>query len=152
MQGLELLIGLAGLLGRGDHGLYLFNNVEFLLQILFLLCLLLAELLLPALLDDAHLGLEYLLGFVGGNLISFGVAATVDVFPQLGFALGDVQFVEGGFQVVNLVFLWGFLAVGNLLHSLQNLGLCGVDLVLFGCFNFRSFRHCNHLLFCILFL
>ena len=79
------------------------------------------------LLDDIHLGLEHLFKVVGAHDVVIGVAATVDVFLQLLFALGDVQLVEYRLQQVYFVFLRVFFTVSNFLHAVEHFLLRGVD-------------------------
>ena len=96
--------------------------------------------MLPALLDDAHLCLEHLLVFVGGYLVQLRVAAAVDICLELCLAFGNMQLVEDGLQIVDLVLLGCLFAMCNFLHTVQHLFLGFIDLALFGLFFY--FRNC----------
>ena len=63
----------------------------------------------------------------------------------MGFTLGNVEFVKGCLQVINLLFLRGLFTVGNLTHTLQDLCLRGIDLLwlLFLGFYLRSCLICR---------
>ena len=144
LQLLELLIGAVGLVGRGCHALYLLDDLKFLLQVLLLLSFLSLEYLGAFLLDDVHFGLEHFFKVVGAHYVVIGVAATVDVFLQLLFALGDVQLVEYRLQQVYFVFLRVFFTVSNFLHAVEHFLLRGVD------FLFSLFLSCGLLCGCFL--
>ena len=79
LQLLKLVIRLVCLLRRGGHSLYFLNDVKLLLQVFLLLLLLLLEHLGSLFAHNAHLGLEDLFVLVGHDLISFRIAATVDI-------------------------------------------------------------------------
>ena len=129
LEGLELLIALVGFLGCGNHGLDLVDDGQFLCQIFQFFYFLFFKELGTLLFDNAHLGLEGFLDTIGNNLILVGIAATINECLDMGFALGNVEFVEGCLQVVNLFFLRGLITVGNLTYTLQDLCLGGIDLL-----------------------
>ena len=139
LQGLEILIALIGLFRGGDHGLDLLNDTEFLGQVLLLLGFLLLEDLGTLLLDDDHLGLEGFFLLIGSNLVFLRISATVHIRFETGFALCQMQLVEGGLQVVHLLFLGSIVAMGDLPDTFQNLGFGLVDLA-------RGFYLRSHLL------
>ena len=118
LEGLELLITLVGFLGGGNHGLDLVDDGQFLCQILLLLSFLLLEELGTLLFDNAHLGLEGFFDTIWHNLILFGIAAAIDVSLEAGLTLGNVELVECCLQRIDLFFLRGLVAMGNLAHTL----------------------------------
>ena len=141
LQGLEFLIGLAGFLGRCHHSLDLFYDSLLLLQVFHLLGLLLTEQLLAALLNDTHLSFENFFVLIGGDLVSFWIASTVNIFLQLCLALSNMQFVEYSLQVFHFFLLRSVFAVSYFLYTFKHFLLGGIDLALFsrrcvvvGCF------------------
>ena len=153
LQVLEVLIVLVGILGGGNHRLDLVNDCQLFHQILLFLCLLLLEDFGTTLLDNAHLGLELLLFFIGSDHILLGVATGIEVGFLLGLALSDVQFIKSGLQIVNLVLLGCLLTVGDILHTTQHFSLGLIDLTglsFFFVHNFRSFYFLAYFLFYLL--
>ena len=149
LQGLELLIAFVGLLGSGDHRLDLLDDLELLGQVGLFLGFLLLEYLGTLLLDNAHLGLKGLFLFVRSDLILFRIAASVEISLETGFALCNMQLVEGGLQIVHLLFLGRLVTMGDIPDTLQNLCFGLVDLagsfhlrsLLFRCFFYRLRGH-----------
>ena len=127
LQGFELLVGLAGLLWRGNHRLDFLDDVKLTLQVSLFLGLLLAEELLATLLDDAHLSLEDFFVVVRAHLVSLRVATAIEVLLQIGLTLCNVQLVEDSLQIVDLVLARRLLAMGDFLYAVEHLGLCLVD-------------------------
>ena len=152
LKGLELLKGFVGFLRRGDHALDLLDDGQLLLQVHLLFGFLFLEEFGTLFLDDAHFGLKHFLVFIGGNLISIRIATTVDIGLQIGFTLCDVQLVEGGLQIVDLLLLRGFVTMGDLLDAVEHLLLGLVDLtgLLWG-FYFRNIGVLDCFFFYLLF-
>ena len=120
LQGLEVLIRLVSLLGRGHHRLDFLDDGQLLLQVVLFLLLLLTEQLLTLLTNDNHLGLESLLNLVRGNLILFRIATAIDIGFKLCFTLGNMQLIEASLQIVHFVLLGSLVAMSQLTYALKH--------------------------------
>ena len=145
LQGLKLLITLVGILWSGYHGLYLFDDGKFLCKVLLLLGLLLLKQLGAFLLNDTHLCFECLFLLVGSDLVLLWVTASIDVGLETGFALCYVQLIEGGLQIVHLLFLGRIIAMSNLPDTFQDFCLGLINLA-------RGFYLRSFFLLCCLFM
>ena len=120
LQGLEVLIRLVSLLGRGHHRLDFLDDGQLLLQVVLFLLLLLTEQLLTLLTNDNHLSLESLLNLVRGNLILFRIATAIDIGFKLCFTLGNMQLIEASLQIVHFVLLGSLVAMSQLTYALKH--------------------------------
>ena len=124
LKSLKFLVRLISLFRRGDHGLDLFDDGKLLLQIVLLLLLLFAKQLLPFLLDDAHLSLKGFLVGIRDYLVLLWVTTAINILLQLSLTFGNMQLVEGGLQIVNLILLGSLVAMSDFTHTLEHLFLC----------------------------
>lgn len=93
------------------------------LEIVFALLLSFLESLGTLLLDNLHIGFVSLFIFIGENLIFLRVASGFEIFLLLLVAFSYVETVERSFQVVNLVLLGCFVALGDFLNAVEHLFL-----------------------------
>ena len=156
LQALELLVVLVSLVGGGYHSLDTVDDSQFLGQVLLLFSLLLLENLGALFFDDAHLSLESLFLLVGRVLVLLRIAACIEISFELSLALSYVQFVERRLQILYFVLLWYFLAMCNVLQTVQYigfglinhtsllLGLLSCWLRVFSCFYLRGNLFVNY--------